>query len=104
MNAPLPKPDQYVQVTGSPHLQAVEKFGRSALDATSWPLPIELVLALPTSSTIAAWAETRMLRGERPLPLAQTFWRHGRLFTTVEFAGGGPGLFFALDVWARSKP
>jgi hypothetical protein len=103
MNARLAKSaDHYRQTVGSPLLEAAAKFGRAAVDATSWSLPIELVLTLPSSSVIAALARDRLARGDRPLPLANVFWRSGRLFATVDFVGGRPSLFFALDVWTRT--
>jgi len=100
MNAPA-KVDHYAQAVGSPLLEATARFGRAAVEATSWHLPVEMVLALPSSSVIGQLARDRQARGDRVLPLATVFWRQGRMFATVEFAGNKPGLLFALDIWTR---
>jgi hypothetical protein len=88
----------------SPNLQAVAKFGRQAVDATSWTVPVEVVLAMPTGSVIAAVVANKIKRGERPLALAELHLAGGRYHATVHFAGAGnPGLFFPVDVWRRSS-
>jgi hypothetical protein len=89
----------------SASLQAVARFGRQAIEATSWNVPVEVVLAMPTGSIVAALVRNKVKRGEKPLALAELHVHGGRFFATVHFAGvGSPGLFFPVDIWTRGKP
>ena len=88
----------------SPSLQAVARFGRQALEATSWTVPVEVVLAMPTGSIVAAVVRNKVARGVKPLALAELHVQGGRFFATVHFPGeGNPRLFFPVDIWTRSK-
>ena len=88
----------------SPALQLVAAFGREAATAKTWPVPIEVVLALPSSSIVGAVVRNKMARGERPLALADMLVQGGRFFARVHFVGiNRPALLFPLDLWTRAS-
>jgi hypothetical protein len=63
-------------------------------------LPIDLVLALPTSSRIREMIQEQRNAGRAPARMAAVFERGRRYFAIIDFDGpGNRGLLYPLDVW-----
>jgi hypothetical protein len=68
----------------------------------AWAVPLELVLALPTSSVLNALVHARVRKQDHPKPLAIVMKRGNRFFAEVLFHGPArPSVFFPLDVFTR---
>jgi len=64
------------------------------------PVPLDLVLALPTSSVMRALIQERRNRGDRPKSTAQVFANGRQYFAIIDFEGDRrPGLLIPLDVF-----
>ncbi len=73
--------------------------------SVSYDLPIDVVLALPTSSVIRQLIQERRNKGHWPLPMARVFASGHRYFAIVDFGGANsPGLLYPLDVYVWEKP
>jgi hypothetical protein len=79
--------------------------GAARSGAARHPVPLDVVLALPTSSCIRKLIQDRRDHGDRPCPTAFLYALGKQYFALVDFYGPGrPGLVIPLDVWVWNGP
>jgi hypothetical protein len=66
-----------------------------------WVVPVEIALALPTSSLVRDVVARRAARDGSVQPKATIFARGDRYFAIVKFGGSDDWLLFPIDVWLR---
>lgn len=72
-----------------------------ASDQGQWTVPVEVALALPTSSIVRDVVARRAERDGSVQAKATVFARGDRYFAIIKFQGSEDWLLIPLDVWLR---